>query len=479
MPSLFLLYFFISLFFYLEIEMSFYLLPKKRTSNELESESKKGKEGKEGKESKEYKKQIKEENKENKENMNRNNECEGGVNCSNIFTEECIDCHKIYCEDCIYSFAMHKRCMRCMELFCNTSFKGVIEDVFGNYLCGNCFKKEEKGKKEKKEDVRDIKYINNDKNCHYITPLVAIGNRNTSYEKFDIIINLNYPYNNAQHHCISINMFCDTDEEEGEMREMIEELEKNGETEENEIKYRDKFYKSIYNVGMNDHPSEADFLEKDLLPFLLTELDKKKHHNRKILFHCYAGVSRSATVAMAYLKKTLYHEMPLLNVFHLVRKKREIVCPNYTFIQVLTCYFKDTSIIEHSFDMETMMKMRNEEMIKQFLLLSEKETVNMNGTTKYYGTFLELACQLDLSYETISLFLERGANPRNGYPLHLYLLHSHDPSIRVIDLLVSYGCDINKRDTSNFTPLFHAKHRELDHSIIEMMMNRGAYLYQP
>ena len=285
---------------------------------------------------------------------------------------------------------------------------------------------------------------------------------------------MNYPYNESQHHSIDIKLFCDQ-EDEREMREMIEDINND---EENEKKYN-KFYKSIYNIGLNDHPSEGSFVEKEFIPYLLEELEKEKNRNRKILFHCYAGISRSATMAITYLKHTSHQHLSLIDLFKMVRDKREVVCPNYTFIQVMSSYFKDTSMLEHSFDIETLLKMRNEEVTLHFLEHNHITNLNLNVKTKYFGTILELACQLDSSYEIISLLLKKGANPNLGIPLHIYLLNAESPSISIIQLLIDYGCDINKRDSSNFTPLFHAKNRELSQSIIFTMMYQGAYLYKP
>jgi protein-tyrosine phosphatase len=50
----------------------------------------------------------------------------------------------------------------------------------------------------------------------------------------------------------------------------------------------------------------------------------------KVLVHCWAGVSRSATIVIAYLMRM--HEMQLGLAFNLVRTKRMIVNPNHGFM---------------------------------------------------------------------------------------------------------------------------------------------------
>ena len=52
-----------------------------------------------------------------------------------------------------------------------------------------------------------------------------------------------------------------------------------------------------------------------------------------VLVHCKSGVSRSSTVVLAYL--LIEARMPLLDAFHLVRAKRNIVTPNIGFMRKL------------------------------------------------------------------------------------------------------------------------------------------------
>jgi len=56
----------------------------------------------------------------------------------------------------------------------------------------------------------------------------------------------------------------------------------------------------------------------------------------RILVHCRAGVSRSATIVIAYLMR--YHKYSLLSALTLVRSRRSIVCPNNGFMRQLKEY---------------------------------------------------------------------------------------------------------------------------------------------
>ena len=48
-----------------------------------------------------------------------------------------------------------------------------------------------------------------------------------------------------------------------------------------------------------------------------------------VLVHCHAGVSRSATMVIAYLMK--YHNMEFEQAFHFVKSKRNVIFPNAGF----------------------------------------------------------------------------------------------------------------------------------------------------
>ena len=55
-----------------------------------------------------------------------------------------------------------------------------------------------------------------------------------------------------------------------------------------------------------------------------------------VLVNCAAGVSRSATIVLAYIMK--YYNLDLKTAFLLVRKRRERICPNKKFMGCLLDY---------------------------------------------------------------------------------------------------------------------------------------------
>jgi protein-tyrosine phosphatase len=48
-----------------------------------------------------------------------------------------------------------------------------------------------------------------------------------------------------------------------------------------------------------------------------------------VLVHCYAGVSRSATIVIAYLMQE--KRLTFMDALNYLRRKRPIVCPNFGF----------------------------------------------------------------------------------------------------------------------------------------------------
>ena len=62
-------------------------------------------------------------------------------------------------------------------------------------------------------------------------------------------------------------------------------------------------------------------------------IEKCISENKKILIHCYAGVSRSATILIAYLIRK--NKWSLDNTIAFVKSKRSIIHPNQDFYKAL------------------------------------------------------------------------------------------------------------------------------------------------
>lgn len=83
-----------------------------------------------------------------------------------------------------------------------------------------------------------------------------------------------------------------------------------------------------------------DEVSTNILPYLDTAVDRIQEaitkRNCHVLVHCIAGVSRSATVVIAYLMK--YKRMDLRTAFNYCFNLRPVVRPNNGFMQQLITY---------------------------------------------------------------------------------------------------------------------------------------------
>ncbi len=202
----------------------------------------------------------------------------------------CTDCHQTLCinPDCTtneltldsilrYPIYYHQKCLECDEkLVCCPT--GVCIDCIVRFPTHIIYK------------FSDDAYI-------------SLGNKTTSYDPFDIIVNLDYPHNNVK------------------LGEIKVTLEKG---------------KKIINCGIEDDPSfyMERFMREmfsRIVETLYTQLEDKI--STKVLFHCYAGISRSATVLILFLSDFL--NLSTLDVYKIVKKERKCILPNKLFKMIL------------------------------------------------------------------------------------------------------------------------------------------------
>lgn len=139
----------------------------------------------------------------------------------------------------------------------------------------------------------------------WITPTICIGGETSSYEDFQVVVNANYPPNRIAHDKI------------GRRQEKL------GKTE-----------CTLYLVGLCDHDIEKETLPY-FLDYLIPRLRNKyvENPNTKFLFHCFAGKSRSVTIALSFMVEVL--GMTLNDALNLVQEKRPIINPRPLFIEIL------------------------------------------------------------------------------------------------------------------------------------------------
>ena len=130
----------------------------------------------------------------------------------------------------------------------------------------------------------------------FVSPTVAIGDIYSSYNDFDIIVNLS---NNAKADIGSI---------------LFEKVESH----------------QIVHIGLIDRPDQKKCLKdlwNRLVPFLSSQKDKR------VLFHCNSGKSRSATFAVLFLSLLLSKNA--IEVLDDVKTKRPIIEPNKGFMEII------------------------------------------------------------------------------------------------------------------------------------------------
>lgn len=87
-------------------------------------------------------------------------------------------------------------------------------------------------------------------------------------------------------------------------------------------------------------PVNDSFCEK-IFPWLDKSVDfieKAKASNGRVLVHCLAGISRSATIAIAYIMKRM--DMSLDEAYRFVKEKRPTISPNFNFLGQLLDFEK-------------------------------------------------------------------------------------------------------------------------------------------
>lgn len=72
------------------------------------------------------------------------------------------------------------------------------------------------------------------------------------------------------------------------------------------------------------------------LDYLSNVIDNHLRNNMAVLVNCFAGISRSSTIIIAYLMNK--HNMSLVEAISYVKDKRYIINPNPNFLNILKRY---------------------------------------------------------------------------------------------------------------------------------------------
>lgn len=93
--------------------------------------------------------------------------------------------------------------------------------------------------------------------------------------------------------------------------------------------------KNMFNrLGINQkHIQIQDSMDTNIIPHIDTSIQFIKDCSGNVLVHCYAGISRSVSIVIAYLMKE--KKMSYWQALKYVRNRRHIANPNPSFVQQL------------------------------------------------------------------------------------------------------------------------------------------------
>jgi len=97
-------------------------------------------------------------------------------------------------------------------------------------------------------------------------------------------------------------------------------------------------------IKIDDHPDQDISIYFEECLNFLNEAMNENTQNR-VLIHCMAGISRSATITIAYLMK--YHKLPFVEAIERVRQRRWWIHPNRGFRKHLYNFSKQLNLEEN------------------------------------------------------------------------------------------------------------------------------------
>lgn len=103
---------------------------------------------------------------------------------------------------------------------------------------------------------------------------------------------------------------------------------------------------SNYPAYLPDNVQEYSYLAKDQIGFdlklilddCLPKIHKAVQAKENVLIHCAAGISRSASIIIAYLIQ--YRKMDMVDAFRLLKNARPSIQPNPSFLKQIQQYGK-------------------------------------------------------------------------------------------------------------------------------------------
>ncbi|XP_061679278.1 dual specificity protein phosphatase 8 isoform X1 [Syngnathoides biaculeatus] len=121
-------------------------------------------------------------------------------------------------------------------------------------------------------------------------------------------------------------------------------------------------------------PVNDNYCEK-LLPWLDKTnefIDKAKVSNCRVIVHCLAGISRSATIAIAYIMKTM--GLSSDDAYRFVKDRRPSISPNFNFLGQLLEFEKGLRLLQALTSSSD----------DKILEVHSKQNSDLNGVTKFF-----------------------------------------------------------------------------------------------
>lgn len=118
--------------------------------------------------------------------------------------------------------------------------------------------------------------------------------------------------------------------------------------------YHQKTYPDYANQFKYKHFQIMDSNDANILQHIdeaICFIEEAKQCGKKVLVHCQAGISRSATICMAYLMKTDKNiNGDFDSAFKYLKTKRSIIAPNLSFLGQLKEYERNLAICNNRYE---------------------------------------------------------------------------------------------------------------------------------
>ncbi len=167
-----------------------------------------------------------------------------------------------------------------------------------------------------------------------IIPGLFLGSYHSfnNYKLYDFIVNADYPYNGVVRYDVN-HIFVSL---------LPTEVPSLGVPRVGVPRPEEAKTQLVLALGLADVP-DSDISE--LIPEVNTHIDYYLRNGKKVLVHCHMGISRSVALVIGYLMWKL--KVPLQTAYNIVVAKRNIINPNYGFINQLIEYEADLRLSGH------------------------------------------------------------------------------------------------------------------------------------